>query len=304
MPNNNNDDDKNKKIKDNSRVNDKASPNQKKEDKRLNELSGREWIKHTISWFTLSVRPRTREEIKHPGKYPEELCERFIRFFTKRTQWVIDPFLGVGSTLVAARTLGRNGVGIELNPEFAAIARKNLKKPSLEAHMHDTKQLVIEGDSTRLADLLVEHVPEIKYHLCMTSPPYWNMLRKQRGGSDSQHRRRKEKGLALTYGDLPGDLEHVDDYNEYLAILVDIFSQLKPFMAPRAYIVIVIQNILDADGTFYPLAWDLARDLSKSYRIRQEQIWCQNDKPVGIWGYPTTYVSNVHHHYCLIFQNT
>jgi hypothetical protein len=51
-----------------------------------------------------------------------------------------------------------------------------------------------------------------------------------------------------------------------------------------------------------PLAWDVARRLRRVWRLRQETIWCQNNKRLGCWGYPTTFVSNVHHHYCLTFQ--
>ena len=56
------------------------------------------------------------------------------------------------------------------------------------------------------------------------------------------------------------------------------------------------------NGDMLPIAWDIARVLSPTYRLRQERIWVQDQKMLGIWGYPTTYVSNVHHHYCLVFR--
>jgi hypothetical protein len=82
-----------------------------------------------------------------------------------------------------------------------------------------------------------------------------------------------------------------------------IIEGLSPLLSDRAYLVIVVQNMRDVDGSLKPIAWDLARRLSEDYDLRQEMIWCQDNKKLGCWGYPTTYVSNVHHHYCLILQN-
>ena len=56
------------------------------------------------------------------------------------------------------------------------------------------------------------------------------------------------------------------------------------------------------DKEMKPLAWDLAKRLNEKFILKQERIWCQDNKTLGIWGYPTVYISNVHHHYCLVFQ--
>ncbi len=82
---------------------------------KLNDLTGKEWIKFTKSWFIHKPPPRKGNEILHPAKFPESLVEEFISFFTKENGWVFDPFLGTGSALIASGKLGRNAVGIELN---------------------------------------------------------------------------------------------------------------------------------------------------------------------------------------------
>ena len=56
-------------------------------------------------------------------------------------------------------------------------------------------------------------------------------------------------------------------------------------------------------GEVLPLAWDLARRISRTWLFQGERIWCQNSKPLGIWGYPRVFVPNYHHHYCLIFRH-
>ena len=89
---------------------------------RLNDLSAKEWIQFTKSWFKVSAKSRSKDSIKHPAKYPEELVEPFVKFFTKKGDSVFDPFLGVGSTVIAAENLERVGYGIELNKDFFFIA--------------------------------------------------------------------------------------------------------------------------------------------------------------------------------------
>lgn len=280
-------------------------------ERRLNDLSGKEWIKRCISWFTIKTRPRTKSQIKHPGKFPEELCDRFVTLFTKPGQWVIDPFAGVGSTLVSCRTNYRNSVGIELNTEFAETARQLLIADAsvIDSDIgQDTPtctHTLLNGDALLLDELLsaefTEDIPQ--FALCMTSPPYWNMLGKHRGGSDSQHRTRKQKGLKLVYseGD-EADLANTTDYGVYLDKLIDVFAKLRPFMKPGGHLVVIMQNIRDSNGEFVPLAWDFCGRMKDLFDVKQEQIWCQTDKKAGIWGFPTTYVSSVHHHYCLIFR--
>ena len=90
---------------------------------KLNDLAPRDWLRFQKSWFIHNPPPRRRGVLAHPAKFPETLVCEFVEFFTKRGGWVLDPMLGTGSTLVACVQAGRNGVGIELNPRYAEIAR-------------------------------------------------------------------------------------------------------------------------------------------------------------------------------------
>ncbi|MFX1511080.1 MAG: DNA methyltransferase [Promethearchaeota archaeon] len=270
--------------------------------RRLNDLEGKEWIKRTRSWFIINPRPRTKGELNHPGKFPEEVVEHFVEFFTKKSDTVLDPMVGVGSTLLACRKLQRNAIGIDISEKFIQVSQERLDSlPMSEEHI----QHVIVGDSLELESLLISQyeneIPPIDF--VITSPPYWNMLCKSRGGSDSQHKERKRKGLQLTYSDDPQDIGNIQSYEEYLQALYRLFKQVRSVLKEDGYLVVIAQNMRDVDGTMRPIAWDLAKKLSKIFLLRQEQIWCQDNKKLGIWGYPTTYVSNVHHHYCLIFQH-
>jgi hypothetical protein len=127
------------------------------------------------------------------------------------------------------------------------------------------------------------------------------MLGKSRGGVKSILKQRVENGLDEKYSEDPNDLGNISDPNRYIDELCAIFADFKPILSQNAYLVVVLQNIRIKNGEMEPIAWKFAEKM-KSYHLRQEFIWCQDQKFMGIWGYPKTYVSNVHHHYCLVFQ--
>ena len=96
----------------------------------LNDLSAKEWIPETVSvWNQRGLgagHPDAQIERQHPAPFSFTDVGRLIRFFTKRGHTVLDPFVGVGSTLKACAIDGRSGIGIELNPTFAEIGRAHV----------------------------------------------------------------------------------------------------------------------------------------------------------------------------------
>lgn len=263
---------------------------------KLNELTGKEWIKFTKSWFI--HRPPKREEdvILHPAKYPESLVAEFINFFTKSGQWVLDPFAGTGSTLVAAGECGRNAVGIELNKKYFNIVRQRLEK------FKSVKLNIINGNSINLIDLLSRsELRDIKFDYCITSPPYWNQLKR----NSIRQKERDESGLDTVYSDSAEDLGNVEEYNKFLEMQAMIFDQVYDVMKEDGYLTIITNNVY-FEGKLYPLAFDTAISLTKrgekSWVLKDEKIWLQDDKPLVALGVNSAWVGNRHHQYCLIFR--
>jgi DNA modification methylase len=275
----------------------------------LNDLTGTEWIKATKSWLVCDskrYRQNRRTEL-HPARYPEELVAEFLRFFTKRGGWVLDPFCGSGATLVAALEEGRNAVGIELSERYATMAgsrlsglRNGCAAEVLHADAREVSSPELWADA-RL-DTAADGLP--RFDFIMTSPPYWNMLRTSRGGVHSTHKQRAEAGLDTDYGDSDGNLGAITDYEQFIEELGRAFEGCARLLKPRKYMVIVVQNVRVPEGHVRPLAWDLARRVGETpgLSFQGERIWCQDSKKLGIWGYPTVFVPNYHHHYCLIFR--
>jgi DNA modification methylase len=286
----------------------------------LNDLTGKEWIKFTRTWFVCDS-PRYHQNKPtelHPARFPEEMVADFLRFFTKERQFVLDPFLGSGATLVACSEQGRQGVGIELSPRYAHVAQRRLSQLSLDGLC----ERVIEGDAMEIAKpgLWAPLRAELasaglrfkrglpQFDFAITSPPYWNMLRTSRGGVESKHKLRAKQKLDTHYSDSPADLGNITDYPAFIEAVGAVFDRVHRCLAPGKYLVVVAQNLRAPEGEVKPLAWDLARRISRSRRtdrrflFQGEKVWCQNTKPLGIWGYPKVFVPNYHHHYCLIFR--
>jgi len=273
------------------------------EDNRLNELSAQEWLKFTKTWFVHNPPPRKKEEVLHPAKYPEDMIEQFVKFFTKTGGNVLDPFLGTGSTLVACYNCKRNGIGIELQEKYAKIAQERIKKLDSQLQLSsggsrkECKQVVIKGDSSKIDKLWKDYsLPKID--VVITSPPYGMMLNKK----GLVTKGREEEGLDLKYSEDVNDMGNAKSYEEFLSRLVEVFVKIKPLLKEEGYIVVILQNYMEK-GNYVTLAWDFAKEMSKHYQLRGEKIWCQNNKTLYPYGYRYSFVPNVHHHYCLIFKN-
>ena len=277
----------------------------------LNDLTGKEWIKFTRTWFVCDS-PRywkNKDTELHPARFPEEMVAEFLRFFTKRGGAVLDPFAGSGATLVACAENERLGVGIELSPRYARTAERRVSDAA-------SPQSVLRGDAREAGTAAFwesrreqfeaagiefrRGLPQFDF--VITSPPYWRMLGTSRGGVFSKHKQRAAGGLDTVYSESGDDLGNITDYAEFVRALAKVFAGLRKCVKPDKYLVVVAQNLRDPDGEIRPLAWDLARAIGRAWQLQGERIWCQNTKPLGIWGYPRVFVPNYHHHYCLIFR--
>lgn len=268
---------------------------------RLNDLDPKSWLRFQKSWFVHNPPPRRKDVLRHPAKFPETLAQDFVEFFTKRGQTVLDPMSGTGSTLVAALRVGRNSYGIELNSTYAEIARQVLSEERLALGeiAQDLVAEVVTGDASRLSELAPAlELPLVDYVL--TSPPYWDMLHAR--GAQTQKNRRTSASLDVVYSEHPDDLGNIASYDEFLTRLADIYTGLKPYLRPGAYLTIIVKNVKKG-GRIYPLAWDLANRLSRVYTLKDEKIWAQDNQRLAPYGLGNAWVSNTFHHYCLQFRN-
>ena len=261
---------------------------------RLNDLEPKAWLRFQKSWFIHNPPPRDPDVLRHPAKFPESLAREFIEFFTRRGETVLDPMVGTGSTLLACLESGRHGIGLELNPSYAELARKRVDEalgvepaPGLRVEVH-------QADAARLGEM---QLPTCDY--VFTSPPYWDMLHAR--GAATQRQRRATDDLDVIYSQDPADLGNVREYDVFLDRLVAVYTGLSPVLRAGAYLTIIVKNVKKR-GRIYPLAWDLARRLGEIYTLKDEKIWCQDNIRLAPYGLGHAWVSNTFHHYCLQFR--
>jgi DNA modification methylase len=264
---------------------------------KLNDLDSKRWLKFQKSWFIHNPPPRKKGVLVHPAKFPETMAQEFIEFFTKKRETVLDPMAGTGSTLIAALRAGRNSYGIELNPKYAEIAKQIIEeeRATLGSPIENLKSQIINGDAAQITNY---ELPIIDYIL--TSPPYWDMLHAR--GAGTQKKRRASEELDVHYSDDPNDLGNIEDYEVFLEKLIDIYKGLQPLLREKAYLTIIVKNVKKG-GKIYPLAWDIARELGKTYTLKDEKIWLQDNQRLSPFGLGSAWVSNTFHHYCLQFRN-
>ncbi|MCF8241033.1 MAG: site-specific DNA-methyltransferase [Melioribacteraceae bacterium] len=265
---------------------------------KLNDLTGKEWIKFSKSWFVHRPPRRKENEILHPAKFPESLVEEFIGFFSKKNDWILDPFLGTASTLIAAGKLNRNAAGIEINKKYYQISLERIKNGNYE-----NKIIPVCGSSLDMLKLLRKEklLEDIQFDYTITSPPYWNQLER----NSIRQKDRKQKGLDTKYSKSKDDIGNLDSYEEFIEIQAKIFDQVFQLTKPNGYLTIITNNIY-WQSKLYPLAFDTAVSLTKrgefSWTLKDEKIWLQDDKPLIALGVNNAWVGNRHHQYCLIFR--
>lgn len=287
----------------------------KDEDEELNKLTFKKnnFLKNTIqkksstsfsneidSWFILKPQRRSKTEILHPAKYPEELVEMFVEEFSNKNEYIFDPMSGTGSTQIAALKLERHALGTELSEFFCEIANERcaeLLEPK-QMNLFESKEIknrfkILNIDAREISK---KNFPKINY--VITSPPYWDMLNMK--GAENQAKRIKD-GLQTNYSEDKDDLGNIENYDLFIEELKHIYLKISKMMPKGSYLTIVVKNI-KKKGRNYPFAWDLSNKLIPHLTLCKETFWCQDDISIAPFGYGNTWVSNTFHQYCLTFQ--
>ncbi|MBU2506101.1 MAG: site-specific DNA-methyltransferase [Bacteroidetes bacterium] len=263
---------------------------------KLNNLTGKEWIKFTKSWFIHRPNRRKEDEILHPAKYPESLVAEFIKFFSKENEWVFDPFLGTGSTLIAAGENKRNGIGVEINEKYFGTCQKRIENLS-----STQKLLPLLGSSFEIKSILKKNKIEQQIDYTITSPPYWNQLER----NNIRQKPRSEKGLDTKYSTSKDDLGNEKDYYNFIELQAQVFDNVFDITKNKGYLTIITNNVY-CEGKLFPLAYDTAISLTKrgkkSWVLKDEKIWLQDDKSLIALGINNAWIGNRHHQFCLVFR--
>lgn len=250
--------------------------------KKCNDLSGKEWLQHSFSIWRNLTKTKEEKELKHPASYPIALCEKLIRTFSKRGSRVLDPFNGIGSTMIASHNLGCEGVGIDLSSEFCEIAKRRVG--------NNGKITIINGDSFEE----LKKLKEDSFDICITSPPYWDILNMKRSADGKD---------VANYSNKGNDVGNLENYDEFIDTLKRLFVDVNRVLKKGGYCIVNVMDIRKK-SMFYPLHSDLATAMQEIDYIYDDLIiWDRqadynNMRPLG---YPYKFRINKVHEYLMIF---
>ena len=260
--------------------------------RRLNDLDGKTWLQYSFSIWRDIKKGSLDLNGLHPASFPVELPTRLIRMLTRKGDTVIDPFMGSGSTLVASLIEGRNGIGVELSDEYYNFTKKRLDALTLERMNNPEVSLRIFNDSVlNLSNNLEKDTAD----LCVTSPPYWDVLNMKRSA---------DRRASVNYSDSPEDLGNIDDYVTFLDKLSASFLAVDGVLKKGGHCAIVVMDIRKG-GLFYPFHADVSTlMINLGYQMKDIIIWDRqkeynNMRPLG---YPYSFVINKVHEYILLFR--
>lgn len=251
--------------------------------KRRLALDGKTWTRNSVSVWSDVGKTLEEKRQKHPAMFPLALAERILSCYSHQGDSVLDPFLGSGTTLLAAQALNRQGLGIELSPDYYALARERLGEHSGCLVYNDT------------ASALLDYVQPGSIDLCLTSPPYWDILKQRRSADHRQTRH---------YGERSQDLGSVCDYNEFVELLGQVFDKVYTTLKPGGFLVAVVMD-MRKKNVFYPFHMDLTIRLRQAGFVLDDIIiWDRRSdynslRPLG---YPYVFRINKVHEFVLILQ--
>lgn len=257
--------------------------------KHINCLTAKEWVRHQVAvWEFFYEKRDVRDKDIHPAVFPIALPKKCIELFTHKGELVLDPFSGIGTTLMAARDSGRNAVGFDLNKKYISFTNKRLAQ--LELDNNSTKQIAICDDSINIP----KYVKEETISLSVTSPPYANMLNHRRLNKSirSDLRRNKQYKKVQQYSNDPRDLGTMQ-LEKYTEALAEIYKGILPLLKPKAHCVINVNDLWESNHRYPTHSYIIKAMENVGYELRNIIIWDKRNlvNRVGIYGWPSNYIT-------------
>lgn len=254
----------------------------------INCMTAKEWMQAQVAvWEFYYEKRDLRDKDVHPAVFPIGLPAKCIKLFTHEGELVLDPFVGSGTTLLAAQDLNRNAVGFDLKKEYVELSKSRLSQSRLDGQ---TQQIAICDDAHNISQYLE---PET-VSLSVTSPPYANMLNRKRLNKSIRGNLRQNKHYLKVqqYSNDPRDLGTMDA-KKYAETLGEIYHGILPLLKPKAHCVI---NVTDLwwENKRIPVHVYVIEALQRvGYELRNIIIWDRRDlvNQVGIFGWPNNYIT-------------
>jgi DNA modification methylase len=287
----------------------------------LNELSGEEWLYFTKSVWTTAYPSELGHERRkaHGANKPPRLMARLIEFFTRTGELVLDPFAGVGGTLLGAAIARgpRRALGIELDPRWASVyadtvaflrAEREGRGPLLAdlgsndpggVRTFDPSGLELRtGDARSTLPTLAAG----SIDFVATDPPYNVQLpMTMAGGRLAEAHANRRTDYAMV-SELDGDLANLPGYPAFLDAMGEVLAEVHRVLRPGRYAVLIVRDAYQG-GRYLFTAADLAGRADAAGLVPKGDIaWYQAGTRLRPYGYPRSFVPNIAHQHILVLR--
>lgn len=266
----------------------------------LNELTGGEWLYFTKSILTTAYASEYGHKLRkaHGANKPPQLMAQLIEFFTKPGGRVLDPFAGVGGTLIGASICKkpRQAIGIEINPKWVNIYQQVVA----ESKGKLLPQQLFQGDCLKIMTTLEAE----SFDFIATDPPYnihFEQTMSNGRYAEQFTNRRTDYDM---HSEDAADLANLANYDAYLDSMERVFASCYSLLKPRRYMVVIVRNAYQR-GEYMFTHVDLARRAKlHGFVPKGEIIWYQAGTRLRPYGYPFAYIPNIAHQYIVVLQKS
>ncbi len=290
-------------------------------DNSLNELSGEEWLYFTKSLWTTAYPSELGHATRkaHGANKPPRLMARLIEFFTKGNELVLDPFAGVGGTLLGAAICRtpRRAIGFEIEERWVRVYQSVVR--DLSAERDGAGPLLVDlgssdpggprsfdpsGSQLVLGDslALLPDVATGSVDFIATDPPYNPQLKITMAGgrlAESFANRRTDYAMVTEH---VGDLANSGSYGEYLDRMQAVFAEMRRVLRVGRYATVIVRDAYQ-DGRYRFTGSDLAaRAEAVGFVTKGDLIWYQAGTRLRPYGYPRSFVPNIAHQHMLVLR--
>lgn len=279
--------------------------NKNKKIKSFNGLTPKEWAALSKSVWNDVSSPREWYHLEHGATFSVALAERAIKIYSKVGDTVLDPFLGVGTTLIAAKNLGRNGYGFEIYKKFYDIAKNLLSQEKLPITNYNPDIKIYNDDCRNI----LKYIAEETIQLTFTSPPYANFIHRSVKDRMETHKNsllvKANRSVVKPYGNNPRDFGNLE-YNDYLEEIKNLMKKIFCVTKPGGYNIWVVKDHRDPRNgkPLIPLHVDIAKTGEEAGFIWHDLIiWDQNaQRKLVVLGYPSVFYVNINHTFLVVLR--
>ena len=274
--------------------------------KSFNGMTAHEWTQASRSvWTAKDVSsPRKSYHREHGATFPVALAEAAIQRYTAPGDMVLDPFVGVGDTLIACRNLARRGIGFEIYERFCSIIQDILSQSTLTPNI---EQQVYNTDCRNLC----KYIEPDAIQMTFTSPPYANFIQQSVDDRQTTHKHSRlvseNNSVVKQYGTHESDFGNLE-YSKFLKHVTKLMENIYSVTCPGGYNVWVVKDhrIAKKKIPYVPVHGDIMKaGEDAGFTAHDLVIWDQNDqRSLVVLGYPTVFYHNINHTFLVVLRKT